>query len=714
MDYTRVMTALRRRRWYILAAVIGCTGATGYGALRMPREYQASATLLLQEQATRDFSDMTALPEVPTEKDDLEGRRDRVKTIATVLTSPEIVSRVIEKVGLKGTPAQVQENLVVEEVTSQTLRVGLKDRDPKVATLAVNTMVDEFLPYFARLRNQELSRQLEALSAEKQEAERELDQSGDALEGFKRANNISDIQTQIQESWRQASEVERSRTAAEAELRDVDRQLARVQEQYRQTPAMVRVEQRQTQATLLDTLRSEVARLRTQLAQELTRRTEEHPEVRRVKQQLEDAENRLSAESGKLQTIVEEKPNPVKATLLADLQSLQKQRDGLTARVRDLNSKLGAVQERASQYSGKDVQLSRLTQRHEFARQRLERVAGRLTGVENALAGLQETPIAVVDRSGERNPPVDLSQGRAMKLTLLAFVMSLAVCVALAVGLEMSDRRVRSVADVESLTQLPVVSVVPSLPSGRGSQAALCRTTENDPSGHMAESFHFLANHVLRQTLRRENTVLMGATARPGQGATTALSNLAIALARAGRRVVLVEADLRRPELHRIFECDERPGLTDVLQGFVPVEEALAPTSTGNLYVLAAGSAVQDPWSLLWQPAMGAAVQALRECSDYVIFNVPSATVFADALCVAPHVDGAVLVMRTSELPNGAEQKVREWLDDVGVPVMGVVLNGVPQKEMDSYDFHRSYTARRVDEHPALAAPVSVPARRAA
>jgi Mrp family chromosome partitioning ATPase len=98
-----------------------------------------------------------------------------------------------------------------------------------------------------------------------------------------------------------------------------------------------------------------------------------------------------------------------------------------------------------------------------------------------------------------------------------------------------------------------------------------------------------------------------------------------------------------------------------------------------------------------------------------VIFNVPSATVFADAMCVAPHVDGAVLVMRTSEMPSGAEQKVREWLEEVEVPVMGVVLNGVPAREMETSEFHRSYTVRRADQPaPALAPPTAAPVRRAA
>ena len=178
---------------------------------------------------------------------------------------------------------------------------------------------------------------------------------------------------------------------------------------------------------------------------------------------------------------------------------------------------------------------------------------------------------------------------------------------------------------------------------------------------------------------------------------------------------MLVEADLRRPFLHQAFACDAKPGLTDVLQDRVNLQSALQPTEVENLVLLPGGTVVQDPWSLLLRPSLKATVETLRDSADYVIFNVPSATVFADAMCVAQHIDGAILVMRTSEMPNGAEHKVRSWLEELDVPVMGVVLNGVPARDMETADFHRTYTARRADSpRPALQAPVSPPVRRSA
>ena len=713
MDYARIMTALRRRRWLILCAVLACTALTAFGASRMQREYLATATLMPQEQALGTISELARPAGAEAERDELDGRQDRLKTVATVLTSPEVLGTVIQQLKLKTSPALLQEDIDVKEVTSQVLRISVKNSNPNLAAATVNGIVESFTRFYADLRSREARKQLDMASKEKREADLELASAGRALEGFKRSSNISSLEEQTKTALENTRQIEATRNTAEAQLREVSAQVAHARSVLSRTPQIKEIKESSTQTQLLEKLRLDVAALRSDLDKELSVHTNEHPNVQRLKEQLAEAEKRLDNESSRMHTSVRVVANPEREQMELRLKELENQRDGLMARVGSLNADQSRLQAQVSRYSGADVQLNLLTQRYTLAQQRQNAADARLGQYRSVAAMLSGgSPIAVVDRAGAHNPPYDLSQGRTLRLTLLAFIMSLAVCIALAIGLELADRRVRTVADVEALMELPVVSVVPRL---RASAGTLCLTSENDPASHLAESYHFLANHILRQTFRRENTVLMGATARPGQGATTALSNLAIGLARAGRQVVLVEADLRRPFLHEVFETDPKPGLTDALQGRVSVQEALSPTHIENLRLMTGGSTVVDPWSLLWKPSMGQLVQELRDVADYVIFNVPSATVFADAMCVAPHVDGAVLVMRTSEMPSGAEQKVREWLEEVEVPVMGVVLNGMPAREMDSTEFHRSYTARRADHPaPALAPPTAAPVRRAA
>lgn len=716
MDYTRLMAALRRRRFLILAGVLGCTALTAFGSARLPREYLASATLMPQEQALDSIRQLTVPAEAGPEREELTGRQDRIKTIATVLTSPAVLGPVIKRLRLPTNPTKLQEDLEVKEVTSQIVRVSIKDTDPARAEATVNGIAGTFVEFFTDLRSREARKQLEAAQQERGSADAEVRQASRRLQEFKQRGNISSLPEQTKASLDRATQLEEARNNAEARLREVTAQFASVSATLTRTPRNREIRESATQTALLDRLRLDVSELKRSLDRELTVHTEEHATVKRLRGELTETERRLETESARMQTTVRILPNSDHEALSVRLRDLRGERDGLAARVASLNVDVARLQNQVTAYSGKDVQLALLTQRYTLAEQRMavaDARLGQLRGATSLVANGQ--PIAIVDSSGPLNPPQDLSQGRTLRLSVLAFVMSLAMCAALAIGLELADRRVKTVEDAERLMELPVVSVVPQLP-GRNSEGTLCLTTDNNPDSHMAESYHFLANHILRQTLRRESTVLMAATARPGQGATTALCNLAVALARAGRQVVLVDADLRRPSLHRIFLTDHNAGLTDALRDNITVREALVQTHVENLRLLQAGTSDRDPWSLLWQPSMARVVETLRDSADYVLFNVPSATVFADALCVAPHLDGAVIVLRTSEMPTGAERKVREWLDEVDVPVMGLVLNGVPAREMESYEFHRSYTARRAVPGlvPALAAPGRPPVRRAA
>jgi polysaccharide biosynthesis transport protein len=712
MDYTRVMTALRRRRWLILAAVAGCTVATFFGSTRMKHEYLAEATLMPQEEALTPFRDLTAPPDVGLEKAPLDERQDQIKTVSLLLMSPSVLVPVIDNLKLHTTPAELQDRISVASRTSRLVKVSLRDEDPSRAAATVNAIVSTFVTFHQDLRTREAKKQMALLEREQQAAEKELRLAKERLEAYKKQHQLTSITDQTQETLTRSGQIEHDRNAAEARLRDVSAQYETVAAALGRTPATRTVTEQSTNTALLDRLRMDVATLKSALDKELTVHTEEHANVIRLRKELAEAERRLETESGKLQVTTRVIPNPDREALELRLRELRNERNGLMARLGSLNANHSEAQARLARLQGVDVELNYRQQRYTLAEQRLTTIAQRLVQVRSAgVVSDGEPPIAIVDQAGPQNPPFDLSQGRTVRLTALAFVLSLGVCIVLAVALEMGDRRVKTVADVESLMQLPVVSVVPQL-TGPSNAGNLCLTAETNPAGHLAESYHFLANHILRQTMRRESTVLMGATARPGQGATTALSNLSIALARAGRQVVLVEADLRRPFLDRVFEAPAKPGLTDVLQERAGVQQALVPTNIKNLRLLPAGTTVEDPWSLLWQPHMSVVVQALRDEADYVIFNVPSATVFADALCVAPHVDGAIMVLRTSEMPNGAENQVRIWLEELDVPVMGVVLNGVPAREMETTEFHRSYTARRGDSPlPVLTAPAAPPVR---
>jgi len=162
-------------------------------------------------------------------------------------------------------------------------------------------------------------------------------------------------------------------------------------------------------------------------------------------------------------------------------------------------------------------------------------------------------------------------------------------------------------------------------------------------------------------------------------------------MAQAGKRVILVDCDMRRPMLHQIFNVSNELGLSDVLANGVGVLEALKPTEVPNLILLPAGETPDNAWSLLRSQKMHDLIHNLRQQSDFVFFDTPSAVVFADAAVIASMVDGVIIIVRANQSPRGNELQVKEMLNKANPNILGVVLNDVDPQMVDSYYYHNQY-----------------------
>ena len=243
------------------------------------------------------------------------------------------------------------------------------------------------------------------------------------------------------------------------------------------------------------------------------------------------------------------------------------------------------------------------------------------------------------------------------------------------------------------------------------------------PRSAEAESFR-----VLRATLDFANAehgsrTIMITSAVDSEGKSTTVANLAVALARAGRRVVLIDADVGRPHLHRLFSLDERPGLTDLELGDTKLEEALQPISLteeasdaehsgvrmdpiGSLEVLPGGSALQDPDELGFDNAVGRIIQRLRDRADIVLVDAPP-LLMGHAIALSAHVDAVVVVVRLKALRASALQDMSRILEASPATKLGFILTGVDKSE--GYGQHQRYAERRAEPkaRPVLPVPAS-------
>jgi capsular exopolysaccharide synthesis family protein len=186
-------------------------------------------------------------------------------------------------------------------------------------------------------------------------------------------------------------------------------------------------------------------------------------------------------------------------------------------------------------------------------------------------------------------------------------------------------------------------------------------------------------------------------SAKADQGSTSTVTNLGITLAQAGQRVIIVDANIRTPQVHEVFGLSNEFGLTDVLQtpDAASLERALRPTMVPNLRVMTSGPGCENPWELFRSDNLTETSYRLRELADYVIYDTPSALAFTDSLNLARAVDAAYLCVRALETPSGAEQRLVELLEEANVTVLGSVLNDVPASVLDSYQNYLRYYPTR-------------------
>ncbi len=203
--------------------------------------------------------------------------------------------------------------------------------------------------------------------------------------------------------------------------------------------------------------------------------------------------------------------------------------------------------------------------------------------------------------------------------------------------------------------------------------------TITDPRSPVAEAYRRLRTNLEFASLDSSLRTLLVTSAGPDEGKSTTLSNLAVSIAQAGRRVILVDGDLRHPRLHELFGLDNRQGLTTVVgqaSGDIPLQES----GVNGLRVLAAGPLPDIPADLIASPAVETLIATLREQADIVLFDAPPVVVVTDAAVLASKVDGVLLVINAGRTRREYAQRAKALLAQVHARVVGAVLTNAPHE----------------------------------
>lgn len=206
-----------------------------------------------------------------------------------------------------------------------------------------------------------------------------------------------------------------------------------------------------------------------------------------------------------------------------------------------------------------------------------------------------------------------------------------------------------------------------------------------DPLHPAAEDFRLARAVILQRVLAGDCQALLVSSPGPGEGKSVTLANLAVAMAQGGKKVAVVDADLRRPTQHRLFNMSNEAGLSAVLAGEGEADRWMQSTSIDNLRILTAGTPSTSPADLLSSPGLAKALEELRDCADVVLVDSPALSVASDALVIASKIDAILLVADAGRTTSTALLEAKSSLERVGASVLGVILTRFSEKKSESY-----------------------------
>jgi capsular exopolysaccharide synthesis family protein len=281
-----------------------------------------------------------------------------------------------------------------------------------------------------------------------------------------------------------------------------------------------------------------------------------------------------------------------------------------------------------------------------------------------------------------------------------ALALGLTTGIGLAFLLEGIDNTVRTPEQAQAISGLPSLGMIP-LGSRSGIEAAAKRltvassreavelVTQARPQSQMAESYRALRTSLLLTSLGGPPKVILVTSALPQEGKTTTSINTAIVLAQKGTRVLLIDADLRRPSIHKALGMGPKTGLSNVLTGNATLQQAVSrSTILPTLFVLTAGTPPPNPAELLASSNMKDILAELREQYDHIIVDTPPTLSVTDAVVMSTRADAVVLVIRSGQTTKQALRRSREILMQVNARVAGVLLNAVDLTSPDYYYYY--------------------------
>lgn len=685
----------KHRRWVATAIGSVVVGVALY-AFTAPPEFRAACKLLL-EAKTKPYAHITNEPDPGSEFQAVSTLGNPVDTQAELLRSDFVVAQVIAKLDLRdeeGKPLTpegfLQRGKVTNVKATDMIQVAFDDTAPERAQRVANTWAEVFVAENLASNSKEARQAVALISAQLAKTKAELDKAEIALRDFRLAHRAIDLSEQARSSIASVSSVE-------AELRQADAA-------YRGARARAeglrrRLGTNSTQALAATALSQDPTsvQLRQQLLEAETNPVlssaalgSAHPEVKSARAQVENLRRKLAQQAGRVlgrrigAGAAQSSMDPVRQDLTRSLVDAEIEALSYQTRLDALRALVGSYNTRLDSLPSTELQLTRLSRNATVASETYKMLRAKLEEARFK-DSVSVGNVRIVDRALLPAEPI-----RPQKGFLLAAALAIGsvLGLGLAVFLEYLDDTVQATEDAEAALPLPVLAIVPWMRKKKG----VGLVTLQSPRSSFAEAYRSLRTNIRFLAGSGVRTLVI-TSAGPGEGKSTTIVNLALVFSQSERRILLVDADMRRPSIHTILDLPNDRGLSTILAGEGRLADLVRNGPTPRLDVLTSGPTPLDPAEMLGSPAMAELLAEAKERYDLVIFDAPPVIAVTDACVLGARVEGVMMLVGLNKVTLKGLRHAYKLLQAANVKVWGMVLRGVrPDNDPYYYAYYHSYT----------------------
>ncbi len=613
-----------------------------------------------------------------------------------ILTSGPILQKTIQQLELKDadgellTPKVMGTRLKADLVgASDVIEITYEDPDPEVASNVVNTLMNVYL------ENQIASNQAETKTADKfvnnqiPEVEKRLEEYESILQDIKEKNNIVDLTQEKRILVQEIAAINNQISDIGSQLQGTKAQTSALQKELGLSLDQAIAANQLGRTPIVQSIITELGNTESQLSQERQRFNDNHPAIASLldtktslrrelqKQIAQKVGSNLSISDGLLQGDMGQKENTLERFISLKIDELS------------LQQQFASMNQYQQAYLTRAKELPRLEKEEQEAIRKVENLR---TTYENLLNTQTELEILQNQQTANARiiePAIAPEKGSSGRLALMALgiLSGLLLSNLTAIILDQQDRSLKNIPEIKKKLPYKVLGIIPANKFSRREDGIM---VQQEPDSYTSEIYRMIQANLKFMTSQRPPKVILVTSSIPGEGKSTVTANLAAAIAQLGRRVLLIDGDLRKASQHQLWGVNNHRGVKELLTDNIALSQ-VAQQPMEKMHLLTSGKIISNPLSLLDSVEMSELVAKARREYDLILVDAPPLPVSADVLTLSKLVDGIMFVTRPGIVEHESAELAQETLISTGQKVLGMVINGVDPKEFDRYSYCARY-----------------------